>query len=85
MHADGSIYSNLSSTTVDEQLYSSDVGAVVGSEGYRRLAEIIRGGEPAERNRRNQRGFFLIRHQVREAGCICVSGAQHVDADAAPF
>src|SRR5439155_18394986 len=35
-------YSNLSSTTVDEQLDTGDVGAVVGSEEHRRFAPIIR-------------------------------------------
>lgn len=34
MHADGSIHLNLSSTTVDEQLDTGDVGAVVGSEEH---------------------------------------------------
>ena len=47
--------------------------------------EIIRGAEPAERNRRGHCGFFLIRHEMREAGCIGVSGAQHIDADVAPL
>src|SRR5215831_548823 len=41
--------------------------------------------ESAERNRSNHRGFFLNRHKMRKAGCICVSGAQHVDADVTPL
>ena len=78
-------YSDLSGTAVDEQLNTGDVGAVVGSEEHSSLAEIIGGAAPAERNRLNDGGFLLIRHKMREAGCIGVSGAQHVDTDVAPL
>jgi hypothetical protein len=70
MDAARSTYSDLSGTTVHEQLNTRDVGAVVGREKYRRLAEIIWGREPAERNRRNHRGFFPISHKMRKAGLI---------------
>jgi hypothetical protein len=85
MHADGSIHLNLSSTTVDEQLDTRDVGAVVGSKEHRRFAQIIRRLDTAERNGSNDRGFFFIRHEMRKAWRIGVSGAQHVDADVAPL
>ena len=48
----------------DEQLDAGDVGAVIGGEEHRRLAEIVRRADPAERNRtRRLRAFSLIRHQ----------------------
>jgi hypothetical protein len=42
MDAAASTYSDLSGAAVHEQLNTSDVGAVVGSEEHRRLAEIVR-------------------------------------------
>ena len=34
--------SDLNRTTIDEELYAGDVGAVVGGEEYGRLGEIVR-------------------------------------------
>src|ERR1700745_3475866 len=67
-------YSNLSSTTVDEQLDTGDVGAVVGSEEHRRFAQIIWRADAAERNGSNDSGFFFIRHEMGKAWRIGVSG-----------
>jgi hypothetical protein len=43
--------------TVHEQLDTIDVGAVVGSEEHRRLAEVIGRADPAERNGCNGLGL----------------------------
>ena len=81
----GRTHSDLSRAAVHEQLDAGDVGTVVGSKEYRRLAQIVRNCEAAERNGGDGRCFFLFRHELGEARCICVSGAQHVDADVAPL
>src|ERR1700756_4853775 len=75
--------SDLNRTTVDEELYAGDVGAVVGGEEYRRLGQIVRRTDPAERNGGDDRGLLLIRHEMGKAGGRRVPGAEHVDADVA--
>jgi hypothetical protein len=74
----GRQYSNLSHTTVHEQLYAGDVGAVIGSEEDRSPAQIVCRANPAERNRGDGRKFLLISHQIGEPEGRDVPGAQHV-------
>jgi hypothetical protein len=57
-------YSDLNHAAIDEQLYARDVGAVVRAEEYRRLAQIVRCADPAERNRSDGRCFLLVSHEM---------------------
>src|SRR5260370_27548041 len=85
MDVAGSTYSDLSRAAVDEQLYPGDIGAVVGGEKHRSLAEIVRRAEAAERNGGDDRAFVLIRHQMGQAGGRRGPGTQHVAAQVAPL
>jgi hypothetical protein len=58
-------------------------GARVGRQEYRRLAEIVRRADPAERNGSDGLGLLLIRQKMGEAGSRRVTGAQYVDPDVA--
>jgi hypothetical protein len=66
----------LASLITPQLVFSGDVGAVVGSKEYRRLAEIVRNRKAAERNRRNHCGLFFIHHKnVKGPACRCVRGS----------
>ena len=75
--------SDLGRTAIDEQLDPVNVSAVVGRQEYRRLAEIVRRADPAERNGSDGLGLLLIRQKMGEAGSRRVTGAQYVDPDVA--
>ncbi len=75
MDTAGSTCSDLNRAAVHEQFNTGDVAAVVRGEEYRRLAEIVRRAEPAERNGGDGQRFFVIRHELGKAGGGRVSGA----------
>src|ERR1700733_5147883 len=77
--------SDLSRAAVHEEFDAGDVGAVVGGEKYRRLAEIVGHTQPCERDGGGGRGLYVIGHKLSNPGGVRVSGAQYIDPDVPPF
>jgi hypothetical protein len=83
LNVNGDIQSILSHSTVDFQLDTCDVFAIIRREEHGSLGEIERGSEATERDCADQIVLVLVRQELVQTGGDGVTWAQHVEADAA--